>query len=130
MEEATNGNGYRAFTLKEIVLEMRDDVKEIGHKLDRKVERDEFFTLQNRVSDLELHGSNQAIAALQDLREVEAELSSVRGELRDRPAEMREHNKMLEEVDSLKTWRNRLIGSTAAVSVAALVNTLRILFGV
>src|SRR5262245_16315473 len=92
-------NGDRGLTVRELVLELRGDVKEISAKLDKKVDESDFVRLQGEVRELQLHGSSHAIEALKEASRVE------------------------ERVSRLEELRGKLLGALTLIAAAAGVGT-------
>ena len=89
-----DGNGSVRFSVKELLLELRRDVAAIDAKLDLKADRERVHQLASEIAAVNLF-----LAAERAKRD---ELD-------------RETRTGLNDIDSLKTWRNRLAGGLVVV---------------
>jgi hypothetical protein len=70
-------DGGVAYTVKELLGRQDEKLDKILDKLDQKVDRSDFIAVADRVTSLELHGSQQAIEAVRQLTDLEKRLDGI-----------------------------------------------------
>lgn len=115
----TDGNGDRvSYTVKELLYRMDEKLDQLDAKLDQKADREKVHEIQSTIAALDLVTLKQGGPITETVRDHEARLRLLEA---PNPAGLiAEFRETQREVDTLKSWRARVVGALAVVGPAAL----------
>jgi hypothetical protein len=137
-------NGTVRYTVKELLAQQAEKVQEVlrgiealNAKLDTKADRERVHDLANQVAAQSLRitkiddvGSTPVVELRQAQREMDKRLIALEAEIPMRTRLIEEFRESQSDIESLQTWRNRLIGSGGILAAGVGSNMLRIWFGI